>query len=68
MKKSNTGTIFFIKLLISIIITLIVLILIKSSSNFKSMFYKKVYSDNIQFTKLKKIYNRRILIYNSFTY
>lgn len=60
MKKSNTGTIFFIKLLISIIITLIVLILIKSSSNFKSMFYKNVYSDNIQFTKLKEVYNKYI--------
>lgn len=60
MKKSNTGTIFFIKLLISIIITLIVLILIKSSSSFKSNFYKRVYSNNISFVKLKEVYNKYI--------
>ena len=58
MKKNNVGTIFFIKLLISIVITLVVLILIKSSSNFKNNFYKEVYSNNISFTKLKQIYNK----------
>ena len=60
MIKSNAGTIFFIKLLISIIITLIVLILIKSSSSFKTKFYKRVYSDNISFVKFKEIYNKYI--------
>ena len=58
MKKNNIGTIFFIKLLISIVITLIILILIKSSSNFKNDFYKQVFSNNISFTKLKNVYNR----------
>lgn len=58
MKKNNVGTIFFIKLLISIVITLIILILIKSSSNFKNDFYKQVFSTNISFTKLKNVYNK----------
>ncbi len=58
MKKNNVGTIFFIKLLISIVITLIILILIKSSSNFKNEFYKQVFSNNISFTKLKNVYNK----------
>ena len=60
MKKNNAGTIFFVKLLISIVITLIILILIKSSSDFKNDFYKKVYNRNISFTKLKKVYNKYI--------
>lgn len=58
--KNNIGTIFFLKLLISIVITLIILILIKSSSNFKNNFYNKVYSNNISFTKLKNVYNKYI--------
>ncbi|MBR6690583.1 MAG: M23 family metallopeptidase [Bacilli bacterium] len=60
MKKNNIGTIFFIKLLISIVITLIILILIKSSSSFKNDFYKHIYSNNISFTKLKSVYNKYI--------
>lgn len=48
------------KLLISIVITLVILILIKSSSSFKNSFYKSVYSDNISFTKLKEVYNKYI--------
>lgn len=60
MKKNNVGTIFFIKLLISIVITLIILIIIKSSSDFKNDFYKHVYSNNISFTKLKEVYNKYI--------
>lgn len=58
MKKNNIGTIFFIKLLISIVITLIILILIKSSNSFKNDFYKQVFSNNISFTKLKSEYNK----------
>lgn len=60
MNKKTRGTIFFIKLLISIVITLVILILIKSSSSFKNSFYKSVYSDNISFTKLKEVYNKYI--------
>ena len=48
------------KLLITAIITLIVLIIIKSSSSFKNTFYKQVYGTNISFTELKKLYNKYI--------
>lgn len=48
------------KLLISIVITLVILILIKSSNSFKNNFYKHIYSNNISFTYLKNIYNKYI--------
>lgn len=48
------------KLLISIIITLVILIFIKSSSYFKSYFYKHIYSNNISFVKIKEVYNKYI--------
>ena len=57
--KNNT-TIFFMKLLITIIITLIILIIMKSSNSFKTTFYKEVYSTNISFAPLTKIYNKYI--------
>lgn len=60
MKKNNIGTIFFMKLLISIIITLIILIIIKSSNNFKNDFYKHIYGNNISFTYIKTLYNKYI--------
>lgn len=60
MKKNSVGTIFFIKLLISVVIMLVILILIKSSSDFKNNFYSKIYNDNISFTKLKEVYNKYI--------
>ena len=60
MKKNNIGTIFFMKLLISIIITLIILIIIKSSNNFKNDFYKHIYGNNISFTYIKALYNKYI--------
>ncbi len=56
MKKS----IFVTKLLISVIFTLTILILIKSSTSFKNTFYKKVYGTNISFVELKKLYNKYI--------
>ena len=63
MKKSdvmNTWTIFFTKLLISIVLTLIILILIKSSNDFKNSFYMKIYNSNLSFTKVKELYNKYI--------
>ena len=57
---NDNTTIFFMKLLISIIITLVILILIKSSNNFKTEFYKKVYSTNISFAPIANIYNKYI--------
>ncbi len=60
MKKNNIGTIFFSKLLISIVLTLIILIIMKSSSEFKNYFYKKVYDSNFSFTYLNNLYNKYI--------
>lgn len=56
----ETASIFFIKLLISIVLTLIILIIIKSSTNFKTIFYKKVYTENISFTAVTELYNKYI--------
>ena len=56
----NDASIFFIKLLISIVITLVILILIKSNSNFKTLLYKEVYSTNLSFGPLTNIYNKYI--------
>ena len=57
--KEN-ASIFFIKLLISIVLTLIILIIIKSSTNFKTIFYKKVYTENISFTAITELYDKYI--------
>jgi len=56
----NNATIFFSKLLISIVITLIILILIKSSNDFKTLFYKKIYNTNISFAPISNIYEKYI--------
>ena len=60
MRKIKVGTIFITKILITAIITLIILILIKSNNNFKNLFYKYVYGTNISFVDIKKIYNKYI--------
>lgn len=60
MNKNKVGTIFFVKLLVSIIIMLVILIIIKSSSDFKNNFYKQVYNKNLSFVKVKNIYNKYI--------
>ena len=51
IKKSS-----FIKFIICIIITLIILILIKSNSNFKNLFYDKVYNTNLSFSYINELY------------
>ena len=56
----NDVSIFFIKLLISVVIILVVLILIKSNSSFKTLLYKEVYSTNLSFGPLTDIYNKYI--------
>lgn len=58
--KSNTSIVFFTKLFISVIITLIILILTKSSSKFKNSFYKQVYDNNFKFSYLNNLYNKYI--------
>lgn len=50
--------IYLSKTLITIIITLILLILMKSSSTFKNSFYKYVYDTNFSFTKVSNLYNK----------
>ena len=57
---NNNTYVFFTKLLISIVLTLIILILIKSSNIFKTNFYKEVYSTNISFAPISDIYNKYI--------
>ncbi len=50
--------IFLSKLLITIIITLIMLILMKSNISFKNNFYRYVYNTNFSFTKVSNLYNK----------
>lgn len=54
IKKSS-----FYKFLLSIIITLVILILCKSNSNFKSILYKKVYQENIYFMDINNFYKSK---------
>lgn len=48
------------KTLITIVLTLIILILIKSNNTFKTNFYKEVYENNLSFTYFENIYNKYI--------
>lgn len=56
----KNSLVFFTRILISIILTLIILIFTKSSNSFKTTFYKKVYSDNISFAPISKLYDKYI--------
>lgn len=47
---------FISKLLITIILTLIILILLKSNNKLKTFFYNKVYDNNISFATINKWY------------
>lgn len=51
---------FISKCLISILITLLILILIKSNLNFKNNFYKYTYGTNISFAKFNELYKKYI--------
>lgn len=57
---NNNATMFFTRLLISVVLTLIILILIKSSNIFKANFYKEVYSTNISFAPISNLYNKYV--------
>lgn len=50
--------IFFSKILFCVILVLIILICIKSSSEFKTNFYKYVFETNISFAQINKIYEK----------
>lgn len=54
IKKSS-----FIKFMISLVLTLIVLILCKSNNNFKVLFYKNVYQNNISFADINNFYKSK---------
>jgi len=54
IKKSS-----FIKFMFSIVLTLIVLILCKSNSNFKTVLYKSVYQNNISFANINNFYKSK---------
>jgi len=57
--KDNIA-IFIFKLLISILLTLVILIIMKSNNNFKTTFYKNAYDTNISFNYFNDIYNKYI--------
>ncbi len=56
----NRSTIYLSKVLITVIITLVLLIIMKSNAKFKSMVYDKVYNDNFTFNRLNNIYKKYI--------
>lgn len=64
MKKILTT--YFSKILITIVLMLIILILIKSSVNFKTLFYKEVYNTNISFAPISNLYDKYIGSLNIF--
>jgi len=49
----------FIKFIISIILTLLILIILKSNDVFKMHFYKRVYQDNISFADINSFYKSK---------
>lgn len=49
----------FSKILITIILTLLVLILIKSNQNFKMYFYNNIYEKSISFAKINSLYQTK---------
>ena len=56
---SKKKALFFLsKLLFCVILTLIILIGIKSSSQFKEQFYKYVFETNISFSEINKLYEK----------
>lgn len=54
--KKNNYTKLVNKFLITILITVITLIFLKSNNEFKTFFYKNVYDKNFSFSKVNKLY------------
>lgn len=54
----KTVIIFIFKTLIVAVITLILLIIMKTNVKFKTIYYKYVYDTNITFTKFNNLYNK----------
>lgn len=57
-KKENNYIFYINKFLIVVLITIITLILLKSSTSFKSNFYKYVYEENISFASINSLYKK----------
>lgn len=49
---------FFSKFLITIIVTLVTLILLKTNDKFRTIFYRKVYDENLSFTSINNWYQK----------
>lgn len=59
VKKSNFSILSYInKILFVSLLTVITLILTKTSTNFKSNFYKYIYEDNISFASINNLYTK----------
>lgn len=57
-KESNQWIHYVNKFLVVVLITIITLILLKSSSHFKTKFYKYIYEDNISFASINSLYQK----------
>lgn len=58
-KQTNKNYIFNInKFLITVLLTIITLIILKSNTTFKQNFYHKVYEENISFVKINNLYKK----------
>lgn len=58
-KHSNKAVRYISKVFIIIVLTLILLIVLKSNKSFKESFYEKVYDTNFSFAKINKMYQER---------
>lgn len=57
-KESNQFIYYVNKFLVVILFTVVTLILLKSSSDFKTKFYKYIYEDNISFASINNLYQK----------
>lgn len=56
--KYSKAISYFNKFLFTVLLTIIVLIVLKANSKFKTPFYKYVYEDNISFAEVNKLYKK----------
>ena len=62
--KQNLIFLWMIKLLVTILLTLLTLILLKQNQVYKKNFHKYVFEDHFNFTKINEMYKKIINIYN----
>ena len=56
--KTTNISIFFSKVLITVVLTLITLIILKNNNKYKTIFYKEVYEKNISFATINEFYQK----------